>query len=76
MTRSGFSSTGICKNSWDIKNEHITRVLNNQNNSFHSDIVSKDNSVTLPVLITTVRTHLYLNTELILSSTRRNSKLK
>lgn len=75
MTRSGFSSTGICKNSWDIKNEHITKV-NNQNNSFHSDIVSKDNSVTLPVLITTIHTHLDLNTELLLSSTRKNSKLK
>lgn len=69
------NSSGVCKNSWYIKrNKILQETLITKITLFILLSVSKDSSATLPALIATIRTYLDLTTELLLSSTRRNSK--
>lgn len=67
------NSSGVCKNSWYIKRNKLQETLITKITLFILSI-AKDSSATLPALIATIRTYLDLTTELLLSSTRRNSK--
>lgn len=70
------SSSGVCKNSLYIKRNKILQEILIPKTT-HCSVwysASKDSSATLPVLITTIHTNSDLTTELLLPSTRRNSK--